>query len=178
MSYDLYFWKSAASGLTPADIADALADGDTKVVTADSSVQAFHHAIRQRTPDVARGVLEPNPDDPEAMKYAIATMPIGAVARYVSDLVEVGLAHGLTIYDPQLDELVTEVPPRDSAEPDDQPINLVPMPGATVVGCPRCSVRVEIGTPHEAFGPMPVFGTRCASCGAGLRIMVPPRPRR
>jgi hypothetical protein len=174
VSYDLYFWKTAAPGSEPADIADALADGETGALTADASLLEFQRAMRQRIPDAARGVLEPDLNDPEAGKYAIATMPIGAVARYVTDLVEIGLTHGLTIYDPQLDEVVTEVPARVSDEVAGEPLNIVPMPGATSLDCPRCSACIEIGTPTENFGPMPVFSTRCGGCGAPVRVMLPP----
>jgi len=174
MTYDLYFWKSAKEDVLPSGVADSLAEGNAEIVVADPAVSAFHRAAVAAFPDVAQGMLEPELNDPNVDRYAIATMFMGDTSRY-NDLVRLALAHGLTIYDPQTDELVRAVPPDPTPrQTPRQPFNVVPMPGATSSPCPHCGAQVLIAGPSTNLGPMPVVQATCPSCGSQLQVMRPP----
>ncbi|HET6760097.1 MAG TPA: hypothetical protein VFH20_12545 [Propionibacteriaceae bacterium] len=112
MSYDLYFWPSAATR-NPRRLADRLADEEADGLVPDRRVLAFRAELLRRWPDLADmiapwhhdlGWRQPWGRTDLADRFLGVTLPYGWEGT--NALPALAGAYGLDSYDPQSEQLV------------------------------------------------------------------------
>jgi hypothetical protein len=107
VSYDVYFWFRAEGN--PADVMDALDDGDVTGLTPHRAVNAFRDEVVVRHPQLADVIEPPVRTDSgrmpaaEELHYLVLTLPL-SWSELLPSVLELAQAHGLGGYDPQTDE--------------------------------------------------------------------------
>ncbi|GAA1872133.1 hypothetical protein [Actinomadura bangladeshensis] len=110
MSYDLYFWKSAAG--EPDEICDRLADED---VVPAPEVERFRTELLARWPDLADRISPWAPDldwrQPWGRKdladyFVSLTLPFSTEASALQDMVTLARKHDLVTHNPQTGETI------------------------------------------------------------------------
>ena len=113
MSYDLYFWKSAAG--EPDEICDRLADEDVDGVAPSPEVERFRSGLLGRWPDLADQISPWAPDldwrepwgrDDLAAYFVTLTLSSSTKSRVLRDTVALARKHSLVTYDPQTGETI------------------------------------------------------------------------
>ncbi|SNT55212.1 hypothetical protein SAMN05421812_109188 [Asanoa hainanensis] len=98
MSFDLYFWPAGATK-RPQQLADRLAEENTRGLVPDARVLAFRAELLRRWPELD-GRIEP---EHEEARYVVLTLAFGWPA--ISALPVLARAHQLDCYDPQVGRL-------------------------------------------------------------------------
>ncbi|WP_433147044.1 hypothetical protein ACQPZ8_05730 [Actinomadura nitritigenes] len=113
MSYELYFWKSAAG--EPDDICDRLADEDVEGVAPSSDVERFRSALLGRWPDLADRIAPWAPDldwrqpwgrEDLAAYFVSLSLSLRTEASALEDVVTLARQHSLVTHDPQTGETI------------------------------------------------------------------------
>ncbi|MEU8796124.1 hypothetical protein [Spirillospora sp. NPDC048819] len=113
MSFDLYFWKSAAG--EPDEICDRLADEDVDGVDPSPDVERFRSELLRRWPDLADRISPWAPDldwrqpwgrEDIAPYFVTLTLSFGTKPSAPHDIVALAREHSLVTYDPQTGETV------------------------------------------------------------------------
>lgn len=108
MSFDLCFWASGTG--TPEEIYNDACEGDDHRFAASENVLQFRSELLDHWISF-RDFIEPleyDPDtgeQPNLDRYVLITIPMSLIGD-LSEIVKLARRHGLTIYDPQAEQVL------------------------------------------------------------------------
>jgi hypothetical protein len=110
VSFDLCFWESGTGA--PEEIYNDACDGDDHRLVASEKVLRFRSELLDRWVSFSDLVepLEYDPDadeQPNLDRYVLVTVPHSLIGE-LSELVKLARSYGLTVYDPQAEQVLPE----------------------------------------------------------------------